>query len=405
VKQGIITPVAQLRALGQSVWIEGLSRGLVDDGRLAAWRGEGIAGVVAGEAEFARSLREEEEGYDPDLRRLAPELGAADVVRALREEDVRRAADVMEPTYEETRGEDGYVSVDIPPGLAHDTRQTIAAARRLWQECKRPNVMVEVPATDAGLPAVCRLVADGINVNASLVSSVARSLEVADAVLTGLEVRRDAGADLDRVGAVVSFSIGRLEAEVERLLQRRLDDERSAERRSRLEALRGRVAVANARLAYHEYRRVFGGPRWGRLRQHGARPLRCLWTGLSDAGPGEFVHELVGPGTVATVPPSMYPHLGEIELDPRLDAGLEDAVVVLTELSELGIDLNQVGRKLEDEVLAERTVCHRHLLALVGAKAEAVCRDEVWEAGEGSFPASDPGPWPGAVLGGPPSDP
>jgi len=336
-----MNPIQQLTALGQSLWYDNIQRRLLESGALKSMieRGE-IRGVTSNPTIFHNAIAKTHD-YDPAILPLAwSGWRAEDIFWQLAIEDIRQACQLFQPLYEETQGEDGYVSLEVNPHLAHDTEGTISQAHLLWERVARPNLMIKVPATPEGIPAIRRLIAAGLNINVTLIFSLERYRQVMEAYLAGLEDRLNAGAD-HLPASVASFFVSRLDTKVD----------------ARLPAespLRGKAAIANARLAYDLFRQTFQGERWQRLQAAGARPQRPLWASTSTKNPAYpdtlYVDNLIGPYTVNTVPPQTldaFRHHGHAAL--TLTAGLEEARQTLAELESLGISLAQVTRELEDE--------------------------------------------------------
>lgn len=357
--------IAELNRLGQSIWIDHLDRRDLQSGELARLRDLGVSGLTANPTIFQKAVAGSD-AYDQALgalldRGLAPEQ----CLWELLVEDIQRAADVMRPVYDATAGADGYVSIEVAPSLARSADGTLAMARELFGRCARPNVLVKIPGTAEGLPAIRGALAAGINVNVTLIFSVARYAEVVDAFMGGLEDLKAKGGDLARIGSVASFFVSRVDTKVDKLL-----GGGHAE-------LRGRAAVANSKLAYERFSELFGSDRWRALEAAGARPQRCLWASTSTKDPAYsdvlYVEELVGGPTVNTVPaPTLDALLDHLEPRPTLAAGIEEARRTLEELRSLGVDMDAVTRDLEVEGVAAFAESHDRLLAELSAKSPAV---------------------------------
>ncbi|WUD70910.1 transaldolase [Streptomyces sp. NBC_00510] len=358
-------PLQRLAAEGVSVWLDDLSRRRIASGDLARLVASGrVVGITTNPSIFRAAI-----GSGEDYREELADLAARGVtpdeaVRMMTAADVRAAADLLRPVYEATGGRDGRVSIEVDPRLAHRTRATVAEARQLAWLVDRPNVMVKIPATAEGLPAITEVTALGISVNVTLIFSPERHREVMEAYLAGLEKARAAGIDLSTVHSVASFFVSRVDTEVDRRLTELGTDEASA--------LKGRAALANARLAYRAQREFFAGDRWAALAAAGAHEQRPLWasTGVKDPAYRDtrYVEELVAPGTVTTVP--------EATLDAVADHGRVDGDTVtsrhdragadLTALERLGIPLDEVVRRLEDEGVAKFEAAWAELLQAIG---------------------------------------
>jgi len=292
-------PLRRLSEEGVSIWLDDMSRTRLASGTLADLiRDRHVVGVTTNPTIFQKAISESDL-YDSQLRDLAVRgVDVEEAIRMVTTLDVRWGCDVLRPVYDASDGVDGRVSIEVDPRLAHETEPTIAEARQLWWLVDRPNLFIKIPATKAGLPAIAQCLAEGISVNVTLIFSLERYGEVMEAFLDGIERARVAGHDLSRLGSVASFFVSRVDTEVDK----RLDKIGSAEAK----ALRGKAAIANARLAYQRYEQVFGTARWASLADAGARPQRPLWasTGVKDPAydDTQYVVELVAPGTVNTMP-------------------------------------------------------------------------------------------------------
>ena len=341
-------PIAELRRLGQSVWLDQIDRTMIRSGALARYRDRGVTGVTANPTIFARALESADAAYADDVeKRLARGQDAESIVWDLLVEDVQAAADVLRPVYERERGGDGFVSIEVSPEIAGDTERTIAAARDLRQRTARPNVMVKIPATPAGLPAIQAMVAEGANINVTLVFAVERYVKVVEAFLAGLERLRERGGDLRTVRSVASFFVSRVDTKVDELL----------EVKPELASLRGKAAVANSKLAYEMFTQLHSGPRWDALRESGATVQRCLWASTSTKNPSYrdvmYVEQLIGPATINTMPVATFEAFADHgRVEPTLQRDVEGARRTLDRLAMNGIDLAAVTQALEDEGVA-----------------------------------------------------
>ena len=360
-----INPLILLGRLGQSPWYDFITRELVSSGELARLiADDGLRGMTTNPTIFEKAVAGGEQ-YDGQIRRLAGEGGTpAEIFEALAVADVRAACDVFAPVYERTGGGDGLVSIEVAPTLAHDTAATILEAERLWRTVGRPNAMIKIPGTLAGLPAITHCVTAGINVNVTLLFSVERYGKVVSAYEAGLEARLAGGLPVERIASVASFFVSRVDGKVDPLLDRAGDPAH----------LRGRIAIANACLAYEAFERRTATPRWGALADRGARPQRPLWASTSTKDPRyadvHYVEPLVAPRTVNTLPPetfAAYRDHGRPEV--RIHAGIAAAPAQLAELARLGIDFAGVTRELEDEGVAKFAASYAAALAAIEAKA------------------------------------
>lgn len=348
-----MNPLRRLASLGQSVYLDELGRGLLRRGELRRFIDEdGIHGVTSNPAIFEKAIARSND-YDDAIADLARAgRGVVEAYEALALADIGEAADLFADLHRSSHGAAGYVSLEVSPRLAHDVDGTVAEAKRLWSALDRPNVFIKVPGTVAGLEAIERLTFDGVNVNVTLLFGLERYAAVADAYLRGLERRVEAGLPLTDAASVASFFLSRIDVAIDAML-----DDLAAAGGPRAEAarrLRGRAAVASAKLAWERYREAFGGARYARLAARGARPQWLLWasTGTKDPAypPTKYVEPLIGAPTVTTLPRETLDAYRE-QGDParRLEDGLADARRDLDDLSELGIDLDEVTARLERE--------------------------------------------------------
>ena len=349
-------PMAELKRLGQSVWLDQIDRGMIQSGQLARYRDLGVSGITANPTIFAKSL-ETSDAYADDIgRRLDRGQAAESVVWDLLVEDVQAAADIFRPVFDRERGRDGFVSIEVSPEIADDTERTIAAARDLRARCDRPNVMVKIPATPAGLPAIEAMIGEGVNINVTLIFAVERYAKVVEAFLSGLERLQKTGADLSRVHSVASFFVSRFDTKVDERLARQIAVAGEV-RKLDLQPLLGKAAIANSKLAYEIFNQLHFGPRWDRLRGAGASVQRCLWASTSTKNPAYrdvmYVEELIGPATVNTMPVTTleaFMDHGNVALTLQQD--VVGARRVLGQLAGAGIDLSAITQELEDEGVA-----------------------------------------------------
>ena len=301
-------PIALAHAHGQSIWLDNISRDLLLSGELRRWVGErGIRGVTSNPAIFEKAIAQSSD-YDPAARALIGQgaSDALDVFEKLAVQDIQLGCDVLRPVWEESGGRDGFVSLEVSPHLANDTEGTVTEARRLAADVARDNLMIKVPATPEGIPAIQQLISDGIHVNVTLLFAVDAYEAVHQAYLAGLEARLDRGENVSGIASVASFFISRIDATVGQHLAAKLEGETREDVRARLEALDAKVAIANAKLAYARFLETLAGDRWARLAEAGADPQRVLWasTGTKDPALPKtlYVDELIGRHTVNTLP-------------------------------------------------------------------------------------------------------
>lgn len=345
-----------LQENGQSVWVDFVARNFLDRGGLARLvQEDGVRGVTSNPAIFEKAIAQSSD-YDDALCAVSGngDVSAHPVYEKLAIEDIRQAADVLQKVYEATDGADGYVSLEVSPNLANRAEATLEEARRLWLEVARENLMIKVPATAAGTTAIRQLVAEGINVNATLLFSQRVYEDVANAYLEGLERRADAGGDVSRIGSVASFFVSRIDSMVDALIDEKITRTKDAGRTKRLERLKGRIAIANAKLAYQSYKRLFAIPRWNRLAARGARAQRLLWasTGTKNKAYSDvlYVEELIGPNTVNTMPPATLDAFRDHgRVRQSLEERSKEAEGFLEELNHEGIALDEVTAHLVED--------------------------------------------------------
>lgn len=362
----------RLEALGQSLWLDYIDRALLVNGELERLiRDDGISGVTSNPAIFEKAIAQHAE-YDAAIMQLARNgLGAQDIYEELTIEDVCRAADLLRDVYETSCrrkccGRDGYVSLEVSPHLAYDTAATVAEAKRLWNRVGRPNLMIKVPATRAGMPAIRQLIAAGININVTLLFGVARYREVAESYLAGLEDRLANGDSIDQIASVASFFLSRIDTLVDSFLDQ--------DNRAQAQELRGQTAIACARLAYQEYQGLVRSARWQALAAHGAHPQRLLWASTSTKDPAYddvmYVEALIGADTVNTLPPetlAAYRDHGNPAL--RLEEGMNEARVLPGQLAALGLELDKVSDELERQGVQKFIEPYERLLAVLARRA------------------------------------
>src|SRR3984885_10306031 len=348
-----MNPVKALENHGQAVWLDFLARGFVAKGELKKLIDtDGVKGVTSNPSIFEKAIGSSDE-YDAPIGSALKkgDRPVADLFEHLAVEDIQHAADVLRPVYDEYKGNDGFVSLEVSPYLAMDTKGTIAEAEHLWKAVHRKNLMVKVPATPEGLPAIEHLIGEGISINITLLFSQEVYIEVAKAYIAGLEKLVADGGDPTHVASVASFFVSRIDSAVDKQLDEKIARANDPHEKERLAALKGKVAIANAKLAYQEYRKLFSGARWEKLAAKGAKPQRLLWasTGTKNKEYSDvlYVEELIGPNTVNTVPPATLDAFRD-HGKPRdsLEENVEEARHVLAELEKSGISLDAITAEL-----------------------------------------------------------
>jgi transaldolase len=370
-------PLLELQRLGQSPWHDNIRRELLTSGALARMVADGdITGLTSNPTIFEQAI-ESGTDYQSQLRSLARAGKRPDeIFDALAISDIRAAADVFAPVYARTDGADGFVSIEVNPIYANDTAKTISEAHRLWEAVSKPNVMVKIPATREGIPAIEACIADGLNINITLIFSLQRYDQVMEAYLAGISRRVATGKQVRSIASVASFFVSRVDTEVDKRLEA-LIASAPPELVEHLRALQGRAAIANAKLAYHHFHEKFGTARFAELARHGARVQRPLWASTSTKNPAYpdvyYVEALIGPDTVDTMPPATiaaYKDHGHPA--PRLDRDVDDARAILQRLASAGISMDEVTAKLEVDGVASFSKSYESLLATVGKAAAAV---------------------------------
>ncbi len=371
------TAIKELHDVGQSLWLDNIRRQLISSGELARLRDEGLTGVTSNPTIFEKAVSGSTD-YDEAMVQLVREKKKpADMLWELMVEDVQAAADVFRPVYDRTKGKDGFVSIEVGPAIANSTRQTIKFAEYLHDRCARPNVMVKIPATKEGLPAIEDQISKGNNINITLIFAVDRYDEVVEAYLSGLEKLHKDGGDVSKVASVASFFVSRVDTKVDKLLSENVNTASDPKQKQTLERLYGKAAIANSKMAYEHYKELFSGPRWDRLRKAGARTQRCLWASTSTKDPRYpdtyYVEELIGPDTVDTIPPATLAAFREHgEVRRSLDENVDLARRQLKQLAEVGVDLDEVTHQLEVEGVESFTKSFDSLLAALEKNAKDI---------------------------------
>ncbi len=369
-------PLLELHEYGVSVWYDNIERAMLQSGELQRLMKQGIRGMTSNPTIFKNAIVNGQE-YQADVAALVrQETPPFEIYESLAVADVTAAADVLRPLFDQSQGDDGYVSIEVSPFLAHETQATVEEARRLFATLQRPNIMIKVPATPAGLPAVRTLIGEGINVNVTLLFSVAVYRQVAAAYLDGLETYAATGADLSRVASVASFFVSRADTLADNLLQAKIEASSDEAEQAHLRDLQGKLAIANAKVAYQAYKEIFGSPGFQRLVNKGARMQRLLWasTGTKNRRYSDvmYVEELIGAPTVNTMPPATIEAFKDHgRLRNSLEEDVAQAEAVIAEIEAAGLSVKAITGQLLDEGVASFAQSFEELLAAVELQAQA----------------------------------
>ncbi|HLZ63617.1 MAG TPA: transaldolase [Ktedonosporobacter sp.] len=371
-------PLLQLKTQGQSVWYDNIDRAQLASGQFKRMLDEdGVVGVTANPTIFEKSISSGH-AYDEQISQLiSAGKSTNDIYETLVIQDIRTVADLLRPIYDQTEGKDGYVSLEVSPELAHDTDGTIAEARRFWKTVDRPNLMIKIPATPEGIPAIQQTLSEGINVNITLIFSLDSYRDVTEAYLSALEERNGQGQDISRIASVASFFVSRVDTLVDKLLEDKIKVTNDPAQQQQFKALEGKAAIANARLVYQEFERIFNTPRFESLKHAGAHVQRPLWASTSTKNPAYrdvlYAEELVGPDTVDTMPletiEKFYDH-GIVRYSIADD--IPGAKKTLADLEQLGIHYAQVTQQLQDEGVQKFADSFHQLFAGIESKKQAI---------------------------------
>jgi transaldolase len=377
-KVGAQSRLAALLEEGQSVWLDFITRDLVRGGELARMiEQDGLRGMTSNPTIFQKAISEGDD-YDEQIGKLVAQgKSAGEIFEAVAIKDIQDACDLFRPLFDRTEGRDGFVSIEVSPLLARDTAGTIAEARRLWKEVNRPNVMVKVPGTVEGAPAIETLLGEGLNINITLLFSLANHERVMWNYINALEARAAKGQPIGRIASVASFFVSRVDTLVDKLLDEKIAAAGDEATKSSLRALQGKVAVANAKLAYARFQEIFGGDRFRALAAKGARVQRPLWasTGTKNKAYSDvlYVDSLIGPDTVNTLPPATIAAFQDHGTVRRtIDEGVDEARATMAALKKAGVDIDAVTQQLEDEGVALFAKSFDDLLAGVEEKRRAL---------------------------------
>jgi transaldolase/glucose-6-phosphate isomerase len=369
-----MTKIQELAQLGQAIWLDYIQRGFINEGGLQKLIDLGLRGITSNPTIFEKAIARSQD-YDRDLASLAHQgKSATEIYLDLAIEDIQQAADLLRPVYEQTTGDDGYVSLEVSPYLANDTDATAREARKLWRLVNRPNLMIKIPATKAGLPAITQSIARGINVNVTLIFSLERYAEVMAAYIKGLELRLSQDQPVSQIASVASFFVSRVDTKVDRLLEEIIRKE--GPKAKLAHSLLGQAAVANARMAYTQFKSVFESDDFRQLAAHGARLQRPLWASTSTKNPAYsdilYVQELIGAHTVNTLPQETLEHfLGHGKVELTLESDPDEVHFILQSLEEVGVSMVQVTKELEEEGVAAFSKSFDSLLNSIEAKRKA----------------------------------
>jgi transaldolase len=361
-------PLVELGTCGQSAWYDNIRRALIASGELQRMiEQDNVTGVTSNPSIFEKAIAGSDDYQEAIAGLVAKGATTEEIYEALAFEDIAATADLLRPVYDRAQGDDGYVSIEVSPHLAQDTEGTMAQAKRIFRTLERPNVMIKVPATPAGLPAITALIADGVNVNVTLIFAVDGYEQVAEAYLAGLEGRLARGRSLGKVASVASFFVSRIDTIVDKWLERH---------GHATPDLLGKAAVASAKLVYEKYRAIFGGDRFAALKAEGARVQRPLWGSTSTKNPAYsdvlYVEELIGPDTVNTIP---HQTLGAFRdhgrAGPTLTKDVDAAHATLARLAELGLDMTGVTDELQEQGVLAFARAFDSLMASIEEKRRA----------------------------------
>lgn len=369
-------PLKQVSDLGQSLWYDNIERSMITGGELARLIAEDyVVGVTSNPTIFQKAIGGSA-AYDAQIEEIVaqnPTIPVKDLFEALAIEDIKNAADILQPVYERTNGVDGYISLEVSPFLAHDTEGTVAEARRLFEAVSRPNLMIKIPATPAGLPAITEVIGSGINVNVTMMFSLQNYIDVAQAYIAGLEKLAAVGGDLRRVASVASFFVSRVDSLLDQLLEQAGPEAK---------LLQGKMAIANAKAAYRAFKQIFSDERFQKLADQGAQVQRVLWASTSTKNPNYrdvlYAEELVGPQTVDTAPPATLKALKDHgQIRSSLEEGLEEAPAQLARLKEFNIDYDAAMDKLQSDGVKAFADSFIDLLKTLEAKREAIVSKQI----------------------------
>jgi transaldolase len=378
----MVNPLHELAALGQSVWYDNIDRGQLQSGMFKNMLEEdGISGVTANPTIFDKSIGQGH-AYDEQMEQLIREgKDRSDIYETMIIADIRTVADMLRPIYDHTNGLDGYVSLEVSPDLAHDTEGTLNEVRRFWQMVDRPNLLVKIPATPEGIPAIRQALTEGINVNITLIFSRSVYRQVVEAYLEALESRNAEGKDISTIASVASFFVSRVDTLVDKMLDERIKASKDSNEQQYLKSLQGKAAIANARLVYQDFQALFSTPRFETLKHSGAMVQRPLWASTSTKNPAYrdvlYAEQLIGPNTVDTMPLETIENFrdhGQVSL--TVDKDVEKAVSELGALEAIGIGYEQVTQQLLDEGVQKFADSFHDLFKTIENKKQALAAQQ-----------------------------
>lgn len=371
-------PLLQLKTFGQSVWYDNIDRSQLISGQFKRLLDEdGVVGVTANPTIFQKSISSGN-AYDEQITQLIQEgKSTNEIYEALVISDICTVADILRPIYDRTNRQDGFVSLEVSPELAHDTERTLAEVRRFWKTVDRPNLMIKIPATPEGIPAIQQALTDGININITLIFSLDDYRSVADAYISALEERNAGGKEIGHIASVASFFVSRVDTLVDQVLENRIKATSDSAEQQKLKSLEGKAAIANARLVYQEFKRIFSTPRFETLKHSGAHVQRPLWASTSTKNPAYrdvlYAEELIGPDTVDTMPLETIQNFRDHgRVSRTIENDIPQASAEFAALEEVGIHYDQVTQQLQDEGVQKFTDSFHDLFKGIESKKQVI---------------------------------
>jgi transaldolase len=371
-------PLLQLKAQGQSVWYDNIDRSQLTSGQFQSLlKDAGIVGVTANPTIFEKSISVGH-AYDDQMNQLIKDgKNTDDIYEAMVIQDIRTVADFLRPIYDGAKQQDGFVSLEVSPDLAHDTEATLSEARRFWKMVDRPNLLIKIPATPAGIPAIRQSLTEGININITLIFSLSDYRKVADAFISALEARHAAGKNISHIASVASFFVSRVDTLVDKVLEDKIKATSDATEQQHLKSLEGKAAIANARLVYQEFKSIFGSPRFQTLKQASAYVQRPLWASTSTKNPAYrdvlYAEELIGPDTVDTMPLETIQNFRDHgQVRNSVEDNIPAAHAVFDDLEKIGIHYDQVTQQLQNEGVQKFADSFHKLFEGISSKQKAI---------------------------------